>query len=568
MEDDAMKGFISFIIVAVIALTISLSYAEGTFTFNFQGRMTNASGEPVPNGNYQIMLSAYTDSVGGRLLWNENHPSVEVNEGYFNIEAGILIPCSLSVAALDDVYIAAQINTEPPMERRFRILSTPNAGVARRLDGDLETLPGLCKLRGPEGSEKSIMLNTGSESMGIVIEERPADPIYGSRFFSGIENGALGMRFEGPSGRRFFEAAGMPGPSGSFSWKMFNPQPEPPGSDPLKLIELSSGFDGLGSLVMFNPQPEPPGSDPLRLIELTNGGVGGDAGIYMFNPQPEPPGSDPFFTLKARTNGPDLSMFAPQTGGARLANDHPQIRLTSNVTSSQMLLQRAFTAPTGGDDSIGVLIYADSLKNDMKFMKGGETGLEISTDAAGTSMSFFDDGSRYLGVDPSPWHSGGDLTMMGPTGGINMLLASNGMASIGTGEHTNILTIVRGSATDPIADAWTTYSSRRWKTNIQPLTGSLDKVMKLQGVSYDQKEGGKHDIGLIAEDVGQIVPEVVAYEDNGVDAKSIDYARLTALLVEAVKEQQKTIETYKMDSDKLNSTVSDLERRIAELERK
>ncbi len=43
----------------------------------------------------------------------------------------------------------------------------------------------------------------------------------------------------------------------------------------------------------------------------------------------------------------------------------------------------------------------------------------------------------------------------------------------------------------------------------------------------------------------KVVPEVVAYEENGVDAKSPDYARLTALLVEALKEQQKEIERLK-----------------------
>ena len=52
------------------------------------------------------------------------------------------------------------------------------------------------------------------------------------------------------------------------------------------------------------------------------------------------------------------------------------------------------------------------------------------------------------------------------------------------------------------------------------------------------KAGSKHDIGLIAEEVGEVVPEVVAYEENGVDAKGVDYARLTAVLIEAVKEQQ------------------------------
>ncbi|HBZ01480.1 MAG TPA: phage tail protein, partial [candidate division Zixibacteria bacterium] len=93
------------------------------------------------------------------------------------------------------------------------------------------------------------------------------------------------------------------------------------------------------------------------------------------------------------------------------------------------------------------------------------------------------------------------------------------------------------------------------KTNIQPLQGSLARVMKLQGVSYDQKEGGKHDIGLIAEEVGQVVPEVVAYEDNGVDAKSIDYARLTALLIEAVKEQQSTISGLQAQIDELKKVL-------------
>jgi len=47
---------------------------------------------------------------------------------------------------------------------------------------------------------------------------------------------------------------------------------------------------------------------------------------------------------------------------------------------------------------------------------------------------------------------------------------------------------------------------------------------------------------MIAEEVGKVVPEVVSYEENGKDARGIDYARLTALLVEAVKEQQREIQ--------------------------
>ncbi|MCI0692015.1 tail fiber domain-containing protein [candidate division KSB1 bacterium] len=88
-------------------------------------------------------------------------------------------------------------------------------------------------------------------------------------------------------------------------------------------------------------------------------------------------------------------------------------------------------------------------------------------------------------------------------------------------------------------------SSRRWKTNIKPIEGALDKVRRLRGVSYDWRADGKHDIGLIAEEVGEVIPEIVAYEENGEDAKGLDYSRLVALLIEAVKEQQKEIAELK-----------------------
>ena len=127
-------------------------------------------------------------------------------------------------------------------------------------------------------------------------------------------------------------------------------------------------------------------------------------------------------------------------------------------------------------------------------------------------------------------------------GGALILNPRSNNVGIGTTTAGNILTVVQNSASDPIADAWTTYSSRRWKTNIQTMAGALNKVSQLRGVSYDWKKDGKHDIGLIAEEVGAVIPEVVAYEENGLEAKSVDYARLVALLIEGMKEQQKQIE--------------------------
>jgi Chaperone of endosialidase len=128
-----------------------------------------------------------------------------------------------------------------------------------------------------------------------------------------------------------------------------------------------------------------------------------------------------------------------------------------------------------------------------------------------------------------------------------MFPLSNSHLGIGTYDTSNIITVRQNSATEPIADAWTTYSSRRWKTNIQVLDGALEKVLRLRPVYFDWKATGKHDLGLVAEEVGQVIPEVVAYEQNGQDARSVDYGRLTALLVEAIKEQQAEIEELKAE---------------------
>jgi len=121
----------------------------------------------------------------------------------------------------------------------------------------------------------------------------------------------------------------------------------------------------------------------------------------------------------------------------------------------------------------------------------------------------------------------------------------NGDVGIGTEQPGNILTIQQNSAIDPVADAWTTYSSKRWKTNIKPIEGAIEKINRLRGVSFDWKEDGKHDIGLIAEEVGKVILEIVVFEENSIDAKSVDYARLVALLIEALKDQQTQINDLK-----------------------
>ncbi len=112
--------------------------------------------------------------------------------------------------------------------------------------------------------------------------------------------------------------------------------------------------------------------------------------------------------------------------------------------------------------------------------------------------------------------------------------------------------IVRGAGAAGVVGQ---LSSRRSKTNVRKVQDALDKVADLRGVTFDWKDSGRRDIGLIAEEVGKVVPEVVTYEDNGVDAKSLDYAHLVALVIEAIKEQQRMISDQRLELEDIKAAV-------------
>jgi hypothetical protein len=157
--------------------------------------------------------------------------------------------------------------------------------------------------------------------------------------------------------------------------------------------------------------------------------------------------------------------------------------------------------------------------------------------------------NNYLRVDgPTAAGSGGTVASFGGYGQFNIdapgvpggrfVVTESGQVGIDTAPYSLYQLSLSQSSGHAIANTWEQYSSRRWKTNIQTLQGALEKVEELRGVSYDMKESGQHQIGVIAEEVGAVVPEVVTYEENGKDARGVDYSRLTALLIEATKEQQ------------------------------
>ena len=108
----------------------------------------------------------------------------------------------------------------------------------------------------------------------------------------------------------------------------------------------------------------------------------------------------------------------------------------------------------------------------------------------------------------------------------------------------------------------TTVSDKRLKDNVKTIDSALDKVMKLRGVEFDWNQGkrkGTHDLGLIAQEVEEVLPELVRektlctgeYEDNEKEFKTVDYDKIVGVLIEAIKEQQEEIDLLKANYDQL-----------------
>jgi hypothetical protein len=103
----------------------------------------------------------------------------------------------------------------------------------------------------------------------------------------------------------------------------------------------------------------------------------------------------------------------------------------------------------------------------------------------------------------------------------------------------------------------TTISDKRLKDNVKPLESSLEKVMNLKGVEYVWNNGsrkGQKDIGFIAQEVEEVIPEIVREKqvifNEEEKYKTVDYEKITAVLVEAIKELTAKVE--RLENNKCN----------------
>ena len=149
-------------------------------------------------------------------------------------------------------------------------------------------------------------------------------------------------------------------------------------------------------------------------------------------------------------------------------------------------------------------------------------------------------GNGWIGIDKGGTGTSGLVSLYGPNNIRQGYVQS--ISNIGTGDQGSISYVsashlFTGSIT--ASGNITAYSDARLKSNVLTLVNALDKVSKLRGVSFDKD--GEHGIGVIAQEVQKVIPEVVM---EGVYL-SVAYGNLIGLLIEAIKELKIEVDDLK-----------------------
>ena len=234
---------------------------------------------------------------------------------------------------------------------------------------------------------------------------------------------------------------------------------------------------------------------------------------------------------------------------------------TQTLASERRFLPGSSTSAAPAATGPGRLIYVSP--------GPAHSGITLeSTGAGGRTFSWISTANDAEGSGSG----GGRLALFdasGPVPAYRMAIDSTGNVGIGTfspGYKLEVAGSVAG------VGAYQQLSDVRFKKNIHSLSGALSKVLRLRGVSFDWRRDEFPDlnfsqgrqVGFIAQETAGVLPEAVTTDGQGYHRMA--YAEVTPVLVEAIKEQQQTIEQLKQENNRLKARNADTEARLAVLE--
>ncbi len=188
---------------------------------------------------------------------------------------------------------------------------------------------------------------------------------------------------------------------------------------------------------------------------------------------------------------------------------------------------------------------------------GGRAVYGVATHSAGSNYGVFGTSAGSNGT--------GVFGLASATSGVTYGVRGETLSQQGYGVYSNGDVCTTGS--------YLNCSDARFKQNIQPLADSLDKILKLRGVQFDwkRKEFPDHSfsqdrqIGFIAQEVAEVLPELVGGGEDKDQFYSVSYGRLVPVLVEAIKELNDEVEHKDSQITELQTRLTAIESLVEQL---
>ena len=570
--------------IMFLFLGISVTLAQIPRTISYQGVLTDVSGNPITDGIYEMTFRLYEELSDGDALWEETQ-TVPVQDGLFNVALGSVTPLNLP---FDQPYwLGITVGAGTEMTPRIPLSASPYSLNAHSIVDSAITGQKIADgqvVRSVNGITDALTLAAGnnvtiSQSEQTITIAATGGTGGGNTLDQAYDQGGAGagrriMADAGPveiNGTGGLKVAGRVG-IGSDAW-----------TEKFRIEETDSlGTDDGFTVARIYFKRSVPDNIALRNTRAleVHSVYSSPSGTY-YAPKAIKAKVENIASAGTITEASGLYSLVHNSGGGTIEIANGLYTVIGNYEGVMKEARGVFIAAPRAygtiENNYGLFVENQEIPGTRTYaiyVEGGKSyfadSVGIGTDNPRGHLHLSSNGDTKLrftnghGNDVAIVYNTDNDALEFRLGGTGMetkvVITDGGNVGIGDANPSNILTVAQGSVTDPIADGWSTYSSRRWKTHIRPITNALNKVCQLRGVAFNWKNSGKADIGLIAEEVGHIIPEVVTYEENGRDARSVDYARLVALLIEAVKTQQRQIEAQQATIQTLVERLNAMEK--------
>ena len=198
---------------------------------------------------------------------------------------------------------------------------------------------------------------------------------------------------------------------------------------------------------------------------------------------------------------------------------------------------------SGSDANLNSLTVNGNITSpsDLTLDAGGDIifdadGTDIILKDGGTSFGSFKRASSDFVIKSEA--SDNDIILKGVDSGVTITALTLDMSADGKALFNN--DVVAFSSSD-----------KRFKDNITPINNPIEKIKKIGGYEFDWNEKSSyegHDVGVIAQEIEKVLPEIVTTRNNGY--KAVKYDKIVALLIEGIKDQQLQIDELKSQLNK------------------